>query len=291
MTTEVRSAEKFLAYDGDCPMCIATVGAIVRWGLIRQEQARPNYELDVADAELARAAGIRNQLVVIDPATRQTRVGSDALLWIIGETPRFRPLVRLLSLPGLRHLLSYGYQAISYNRRIVSPPKHQIVCDCEPQVTVARRLTLIVPLVLMSMVIAAGFGAAAFVGCQLGPAVDGAFMLLAATTAGWALMGLAGTLALGGMRAIDHLGHLAVTMFAGALILLPGTVAAAWLPRPMAAAVVVLSLMYCFSTMFKMQLRRVKAQQLSVAWAWGWAGAMLSTFAVALAFWFRDLLS
>jgi predicted DCC family thiol-disulfide oxidoreductase YuxK len=288
MTTDVQTSEKFIAYDGDCPMCIATIGLLVRWHFVRQQQTRPNYELDESDAELARQAGIRNQLVVIDPQTRETRVGSDGLLWIIGETPGYRALAQVLALPILRQLINFGYQAISYNRRIISPPAHQIVCDCEPQVTVYRRLTLIVPLLLVSIVIMGAFGAAAFVGCQLGTPLAGALLMEVASGAGWLLAAIAGFVLLRGMRGLDYLGHLAVTMFVGALILLPGAAILWFLPRPMAAAMTVLSLMFCFSTMFKLQIRRVKALTLSLAWLWGWTAAMLAGFGTTLAFYFRD---
>jgi predicted DCC family thiol-disulfide oxidoreductase YuxK len=290
MTTDVRTTEKFLAYDGDCPMCIATVGLLVRWKLVRQEQTRPNYDLDEADAELARQSGIRNQLVVIDPQTRQVRVGSDGLLWIVGETAGYHQLARLLALPGFRQLLNFGYQAVSYNRRIISPPAHQIVCDCEPQVTVYRRLTLIVPLVLLSLLVVAAFGAAAFVGCRLGTPLEGAALMKVATGCGWLLTAAVGFAVLRGMRGLDYVAHLAVTMFAGSLVLLPGAAVLWFVPRPAAVAIVALSLMFCFSTMFKMQIRRVKALQLSYAWLWGWTAAMLAGFGLTLATYFRERL-
>ncbi len=296
MTTDIHpverhTAEKYLAYDGDCPMCIASVEALVSWGLVRPEQTRANHDLAPLDAELARAAGIRNQLVAIDPATHETRSGTAALLWIIGETPGWRAVARLLSLPIVRSLLSFGYQAVSYNRRIISPPRHQIVCDCEPQVTVARRLALIVPLVVLSALIVAGWGAAVFAGCALGTPLAGALLATVATLGGWTLMASAGFVTLGGMRGLDYLGHLAVTMFAGALILLAAMVFIPWLSPPLAAAVAILSLMYCFSKMFSMQRKRVKALQLSLTWLWGWTIVMPLVFAITLAIYFRDHLA
>ncbi len=290
MTTDIRTAEKFLTYDGDCPMCIASVGALVNWGLVRPEQTRANHDLDPLDAELARDAGIRNQLVVIEPNSRETRVGTAGLLWIIGETPGCGLATKLLSLPVLRHLLSFGYKAISYNRRIISPPKHQIICDCEPQVTIGRRLSLIAPLVVLSSLVVAAWGAAVFVGCELGTAAAGARLATVATLSGWSIMTLTGFALLGGMRGLDYLGHLAVTMFAGALILLAAAVVIPWLPRPPAAALAVLSLMYCFSKMFSMQLHRARSTQLPLAWVWGWTVVMLIAFGTTLAVYFRDRL-
>ena len=80
-------------------------------------------------------------------------------------------LVRLFGLPGFRHLLRVGYEAISYNRRIISPPRNQIVCDCEPEATFAHRLTLIVPVLLFAVLLVALFGATAFHAGELGDAL------------------------------------------------------------------------------------------------------------------------
>ncbi len=287
MATDVQTSEKFLAYDGDCPMCLATVRLLLRLRLVREEQMRANHDLEGSDLAAAQAAGVRNQLVVIDPRTGQARAGSDGLLWIIGDDAGYAWLVRLLSLPGLRELLRYTYQTVSYNRRVISPPRTQIACDCEPQVTLARRLSLILPLVCVSCAIVAGFGASAFVGGQLGTAVSGAALAEASTLAGWLIVATIGGALLSDMLRIDYLAHLAVTMFAGALILLPAAAVIWLLPRPAAVAVAVLSLMFCFSTMFKMQVRRVAVLGLRWPWLWGWAAALLGAFATSLAVHFR----
>jgi hypothetical protein len=157
-------------------------------------------------------------------------------------------------------------------------------------VTVGRRLSLVVPLVVLSALVVAAWGAAVFVGCDLGTAAAGATLATVATLTGWTVMALAGFAVLGGMRGLDYLGHLAVTMFAGALILLAATIVIPWLPVPPAAALAVLSLMYCFSKMFSMQLHRAKATQLSLTWVWSWTAVMLVTFGTTVAIYFRDRL-
>ncbi len=289
MATDIKTSEKFLAYDGDCPMCLATVGMLESLGLVRPEQLRSNHELDPGELETAQQAGIRNQLVVIDPASGEVRAGSDGLLWIVGDKPGYGALVGLLSLPGLRHLLRFGYEIVSYNRRIISPPAHQIRCDCEPEVTVGRRLTLIVPAWLFSIVAVAGYGAAAFVGWQLGTAAAGAVFMTVGCYTGWLLLATAGLVLLPGKR-LDYVAHLSVTMFTGALILLPAIALMPWLARWASVAIGVLALMFCFSTMFKMQVRRVKVQQLGLPWLWGWTAAMLGAFAVCVTVYFRGQL-
>jgi predicted DCC family thiol-disulfide oxidoreductase YuxK len=276
MTTDVKTSEKILTYDGDCPMCLATVGMLLKLGLVRPEQTRANYDLVGAEQELARAAGIRNQLVVFDAETHETRVGSDGLLWIIRDHTRFPTLVGLLGLPGVRQLVRFGYEAISYNRRIVSPPRHQIVCDCEPEVTVGRRLTLIVPLV------------AAW--CVLALVWSGSTTGLIVAAAPWVILALAALVVLPGMLKIDYLGHLAVTMFTGALLLVPAILLMRVLPGAAYATINAVALVGGFGLMFAMQRKRVAALKLSRAWLWAWVLLVAAATAAAIVSHFRGLL-
>jgi predicted DCC family thiol-disulfide oxidoreductase YuxK len=290
MSTDLKTSELLLAYDGDCPMCLATIRMLLRLGLVRAEQTSANYDLEAADLEAAQQAGIRNQLVVIDQATRETRSGSDALLWMIGDNPRYRLLARLLGLPGLRQLLSYAYKTISYNRRVISPPRHQIVCDCEPEVTVARRLTLIVPLLLATTLLVAGFGAAAFVGWRLGDAATGAVFTLIAFGTGWVLLVAAGFVLLREMQRIDYLAHLVVTMFAGAIVLLPAAVLTPFVPLPVSIGLACVSVSAAFAIMFAMQRRRVAALGIGSGWLWAWAVVLLLTTGGSIVSHFREQL-
>ncbi len=288
MTTDLKTTELLLAYDGDCPMCLATIGLLLRLGLVRFEQTRSNHDLDAADLAAVRQAGIRNQLVVIDLTTRETRAGSDALLWIIGDNTRGHQLVRLLGLPGFRHMLRYGYETISYNRRVISPPRHQIVCDCEPEVTVARRLTLIVPLLLATILLVAGFGAAVFVGWGLGDAITGAVFIQIAAGAGWVVMIAGGLVLLRGMQRIDYIAHLVVTMFAGALVLVPAAILTPLVPASVSIAMVSLCVLAAFALMFAMQRRRVAAIGLGSIWLWAWAIVLVLTTSGSILSHFRD---
>ena len=172
MATAESIAEKIVAFDGDCPMCTSTIRLLMGLKLLKPEQARAIHDLDRADFDAVYAAGIRNQLVVIDPVTREARSGTDGLLWILRENTGNHFLVRLLALPGVRDLLRWGYQIVSYNRRIISPPRHRIVCDCEPEVTLARRLSLMLPLLAFTILITAGCGAAVFRGWGPGDEVE-----------------------------------------------------------------------------------------------------------------------
>ncbi|MEX2113998.1 MAG: DCC1-like thiol-disulfide oxidoreductase family protein [Pirellulales bacterium] len=277
MTTEVTQRHMILAYDGDCPMCIATVAWLQRAGLVTPEQAVSNHELSPDDLAAAQAAGIRNQLVVLDPNTRATRTGADGLLWLVGENRGNPRWVRCFSLPVMRQLVRIVYEAVSYNRRILSPPRHQIRCECEPQATIARRLTLVGPLAALSALFVALCGAAVFHG-QGYDARLGAVLALSATGAGWIVLAAAALLMLRGEQRIDYLAHLVVTAFAGALVLLPAGIAAWWLPPLVSSALAGVSLLVACAILFRMQRRRIAAVGVSPHWLWAWAGTVAAGF-------------
>jgi drug/metabolite transporter (DMT)-like permease len=284
MTTAIRQSEKFLAFDGDCPMCTSTIGLLLRLKVVRPEQTRSNHDLEGEHLERVREAGIRNQLVVIDPETHETRVGSDGLVWLIGGNFGNPFWMRIWTWPGFRQLLSFGYEAISYNRRIISPPRHRIVCDCEPEVTLARRLSLVVPVILLTLVFAALFGASVFYG-WLGDAASGVWFMPAAFAGGLAPLTVAALTVVRGEQRIDYLAHLAIITFAGAILLLPFGLAAVFLPPEGAAAVACLGGAGAMAMMFLMQRRRVAAVGLGSRWLWGWLASMPIGLALVAWFW------
>jgi hypothetical protein len=192
-------------------------------------------------------------------------------------------LVWLLSLPGFRHALGHAYRVVSYNRRIISPPRHHVVCDCEPEATVGSRLSLIVPAAALSMVVAGLFGAAVFVGSGIGAASSGAVVAGAAIAVAFVTPSVAALALLSAEKGVDYIAHLAVTMLVGALCLVPATVVALVAPPTAAGGLAIVSAAAGVMVMFAMQRRRVKALQLSIAWLWAW-GAVFSGAILAVLF-------
>jgi hypothetical protein len=91
--------------------------------------------------------------------------------------------------------------------------------------------------------------------------------------------------ALRGEQRIDYLAHLAITTFAGAMLLLPFGLAATFLPREGAAAVACLAGAGAMAIMFVMQRRRVAAIGLSARWLWGWLASLVIGFSLVAWFW------
>ncbi len=285
MATAEKTVDKILVYDGDCPMCRATVGVLLRVGAVQPFQLRSNHGLSAEDLEVVRAAGIRNQLVVLETSTKATRAGVDGLLWLMRDSGK--PLLaRVLGLPGIRQALRAGYATISYNRRILSPPRTQIVCDCEPEVTLARRLALVVPLAVVTVAIWALAGSVTLARLV---EVDGwraaAWTALVAASGPLILAAIAAVILPRGKR-IDYVGHLAVTEAAGALALLPVAIAGPWLPSAVLAALACASLAVATLVMRSVQRRRVEVRAIGRAWFWAWATCWLARLGVLAAlFW------
>jgi predicted DCC family thiol-disulfide oxidoreductase YuxK len=270
VTTPVAPGRKLLVYDGDCPMCTATAALLQRAGWIAPEQARSNADLSPADSRTVETAGIRNQMVVLDPVTRETRTGVDAILWILAENKGDPWWLRVLSLAPLRHLMGAAYQVVSYNRRVISPPAQRVRCDCEPDVTLARRLSLVAPLAVLSVLIAGLLGAAVAYGGGFTDWRAGALALTVAAGLGWLAMGLAAIGLLRGEQRLDYLAHLAVTAFVGAVVLLPAGLLAWWLPREANLTLAGVSILASFAIMLGMQRRRLAFLGLSRRWLWAW---------------------
>jgi predicted DCC family thiol-disulfide oxidoreductase YuxK len=281
-TTPVLRGEKFLTYDGDCPMCTATVALLVRWRLVNASQTHSNHDLEPQLLELAQAAGIRNQLVVIDPANGTTRTGVDGLLWLVQDTHQGAWWPSIAGLPGIRHLLQVGYEIVSYNRRIISPPKQRIRCDCEPQATVGRRLSLIVPATIAAAGLLGVSGAGLFRGLQIGDARSGAVAVVLAAALPWVMLAVAAAIGLRGEQRIDAIAHLAVTALVGAVLLSPVTFA--WWLAPTATIILAaLATLASAGQMFRMQRKRVPAAGLSERWLAGWVATVAVSIVAVVA--------
>jgi predicted DCC family thiol-disulfide oxidoreductase YuxK len=277
------TSDKFLAYDGDCPMCRSTVRLLARYHLVAPEQMRSNHELAGAELQSARDAGIRNQLVVLDRRTGETRSGSDGLLWIVGENPRYRLVARLLGLPVARHALRWGYETISYNRRIISPPGHQIVCDCEPDVTLARRLMLIVPALIVSNAAIAVFGATVLTRIAGLSAPFSALAVFSAAAVGFAALAAAVLVLLRGQNRVDYWGHFSLALLAGSLLLVPASAVAPFVSPNVVVAIACGSIVAAVAVGGLMLRRRAQALGLSGLRAWAGAIAWAAGFAATLA--------
>jgi hypothetical protein len=219
---------KVLVYDGDCPICIRGSERFVRWGLVPEERRREFQSYEGEPAERLAAAGFRNEMAVFEPASGEIRTGIPGFLWLLRDG-RFGPLARLLDRPLFVASLTGVYHLVSYNRRILAPPRSAVRCACDPDDRPGYQIALLVLLLVFTLGVGALLGAAVAAGSGMAPPRAGALRGLLAAGAGWAALAVAALVAVPGDVRLRFLAHLAVVAAIGAAVLLPATLLAPFL--------------------------------------------------------------
>ncbi len=279
-STDVEAAGRpIVVYDGQCPLCSASVRFVVRHRLLEEDRCRPWQSFAGAEAERLAAQGIRNEAVAMDPVTGELRPGAPGLLWAL-RGGRVGFFARCLDRPLARPFVSAAYRLISVNRRILSPPavsppdRRPIECACEPDDRPSLRWTLVALLLAFALFVVAAFGAV--FARELGhlPLVGTRLSILLVILPGWLVPALA-SLALRPPTRSLYLAHLSVTAGAGAAVLLPAVALAILLPAMLARGVLVLAVAIACALMLGMQERRTGYLGLSRRWVLLWLGSLL----------------
>ncbi|HWM92659.1 MAG TPA: DCC1-like thiol-disulfide oxidoreductase family protein [Thermoanaerobaculia bacterium] len=275
---------KILVYDGDCPMCEAASALLVRAGLLPEERRRPfqSFEGEMADRLLA--AGMQNEMAVIDPSGK-IRTGIPGILGLLRET-RAGWVARLLDRPWLHPVLTAGYHLVAYNRRTIAPPRRgpAFACACDPEYRPRWLLALIILLLAFAVGMTTLFGAVVAAETGLASPIQGAIRMLFAAGSGWVLLVLA-ALALQRETRLPFLGHLGMVMAGGLLVLVPSMLLAPLLDGRWMAGVFLLSVTASFLLMLRSLRRRLVYLELSPVWLAGWAAALWAGASVSI-WWF-----
>jgi predicted DCC family thiol-disulfide oxidoreductase YuxK len=143
-----------LLYDGDCPMCQATVAKLERGGFLNGlQEVSPLQAAAWASPDLWERG--RVEVLLVDTQSGQVWGGIDALIQLFSRKAGFKLLSKILQWPLCHGLAQGAYQMVGYNRRILSPPAPRALpCACDPPVnlTATRNLyTLLVSLIFLSL--------------------------------------------------------------------------------------------------------------------------------------------
>jgi len=263
---------KLVVFDGDCPLCQASNAALIRLRLAREEDSRPFQSFQGELRERFLDAGIHNEMAFLDPASGEIRTGPAGILWLLHET-WIAPLARLLDRPLFHGALDRLYHLVAFNRRILTPPRTNIACACDPDPRPGYQVALIVLLLAFALGMTALFGAAVAAGTGLTTPARGAFQMLVAAGSGWVLLSLAALTLPADVR-LPFLGHLGMVMAAGLLVLVPSMLLSLAPPGPWLAAVFGLSVAASFTLMLRKLGRRLRYLGLSRAWLAGWTAAL-----------------
>jgi hypothetical protein len=292
-------AGKVVVYDGDCPICIRGSELFVRWRLVPEERRRAFQSYPGEIAGRLAAGGFNNEMAVLDPASGEFRMGIPGFLWLLRDG-RLAPLARLLDRRWLAAPLTGLYHLISYNRRILAPPRREslraaadespgapsvapsagrasgggIRCACDPDERPGYQLALLALLLVFATAATALCGAAAAAGSGLAAPRAGALAAVLSAGTGWAALFLAAPLLVPAGLRLKFLAHLGMVMSAGVLPLLAAAALAPLLPLPALAAAAALAVGASFALMLRQLARRLRYLGLSRGWLVGWAAAL-----------------
>jgi hypothetical protein len=123
---------RVLVYDGDCALCVAASQRLVSWAGLPDERRRSHAAFEGEAFERLLAAGVHDELAVLEEATGEIRSGVPGILWWLRDG-RLARAAALLDRPAIRALLVPLYRLVARNRRILAPPPPRpIPCACDP---------------------------------------------------------------------------------------------------------------------------------------------------------------
>lgn len=120
-----------LVYDGDCSLCLAWSRRLVRWAGLTDADRVSHHDLAPGLRARVEAAGLRNELKVVDRADGTITGGFEAIRRF-GRGTGLASLVTLSGVPPFRWLFAFAYGVIARNRRVLAPTPGGMVCACDP---------------------------------------------------------------------------------------------------------------------------------------------------------------
>ena len=214
--------DHLILYDEECPMCTVYTKAFVKTGMLDSDgrasyQQMPPVACPVVDKQ--RAA---NEIALVNTQTGEVIYGIHSLFAVLGNAfPLFR---KLFVFPPFVWLMNKLYAFISYNRRVIIPPRHSAGHAVQPAFKLNYRIAylaltwfataailsryapLLVPLV------PTGHPGREYAICGGQLLIQAAVLCLLAAPKMW-----------------DYLGNMMTVSFAGALLLLPPALLHRWL--------------------------------------------------------------
>ncbi len=130
-----------LVYDSECPMCDLYTRGFIKAGML-DDNGRIQYGQAKVPASFDNTRA-RNEIALIDYENGTVTYGLDSLIKVVGHS--FPMLGRLLKLGVVHAPLNVLYSFISYNRKVIAPPKvFEKRGACTPAYRVGWRIAYII---------------------------------------------------------------------------------------------------------------------------------------------------
>jgi predicted DCC family thiol-disulfide oxidoreductase YuxK len=131
-----------LLYDAECPLCNLYSGAFVEYGLLDANGRHDYTKLQEFSAcSLVDKDKSRNEIALVDTENQTVRYGLDSLFYILGH--RFPALQVIFRNSIFVAIMQQVYNVISYNRKVIAPPKHFNPTACIPDFSFFYRFVFI----------------------------------------------------------------------------------------------------------------------------------------------------
>ena len=212
-----------ILYDAECPMCQLYTRGFTQSGMLDPSGRVPYQEMPPVVCTLVDRRRAANEIALVNPETGEVTYGIHSLFKVIANS--FPVLRRLFSFPPFLWTMSKLYAFISYNRKVIIPPRSMAGGALSPTFRLRYRL-----LYLLFSCFTAGFVLTAFA-----PLLSG---LLPVGGPGREYLVCAGQVLCQGLvvsilapaKRWDYLGNMMTISVGGAVLLAPLVLAARWVP-------------------------------------------------------------
>lgn len=210
-----------IIYDDECPLCRAYTGAFVRMDFLEKEGRIPYKDIALLKNTNIDSGRSVNEIPLIDQVSGEVTYGIRSLLKILGH--RWKLFNYLAKKPAFLYPVGKLYSFISYNRKVIMPGK-DTESSCVPDFNVKYRILY---LIFCSMVTGISlYYFAALLPARLRPGAAIVEIMIAAGQILFQLPFLSGKKR---TTIYNYLGNLMTVSLAGALALIPVTLAGHYL--------------------------------------------------------------
>ena len=198
-----------LLYDEDCPLCKVYTSGFIKVGMLDENGKKSYCRLSAQEQNYIDVKRASNEIALFDNVNKTVIYGIESLLKVIGFS--FPWMAKVGNIRPVKYLLQKLYSFISYNRKVIIPGKINkvIALQCVPDFSFMYRNLLIIFTISVSSFLFHLF--------------DKQFSILEIIGFQMALFLFQSLLFLKFSKEIvlNFLGNFAVSVFCGALLLIP----------------------------------------------------------------------
>jgi predicted DCC family thiol-disulfide oxidoreductase YuxK len=210
----MKTDDLVIVYDAECPMCQWYTGEFVKTGLLSPNGREAYQKIGAYTKTQIDMKKARNHIALLNKNTGNVVYGYESLLEVLGQKWHWMKTIGATRFVAM--FFSVVYDFISYNRKIIAPPKNRFL-TCIPDKNPRMRIAFMV-LCLLVVEFTAGMYFSRYFGAYTRFAeIPWRESLLFVSQIGF--MALFAAL-VGEKNLYDYLGHLSFVAFMGGIILL-----------------------------------------------------------------------